>query len=145
MLKRAETDPAGVLRELLAMPDYYRRTLTLSRVAAVAALVDPRGALEQAAAIDEYVLRRSFVNTVFSTWAAQDPEAVFAWLETAEIRELPESTTVYQALARDDADRLLGREPRAERIRRLALPIAVAATIAIAGFATWWARSGAIP
>ena len=106
MLLRAETDPTGVLRDVLAMQDYYGRTLLLSRLAAVAALVDPRGALEQAAAIDEYAQRRSFLNAVLSTWAAQDPEAVFAWLETAEIRDLPESAAVYQALARDDPDRL---------------------------------------
>lgn len=106
VLMRAESDPAAALREILAMPDYIRRTLTLQRVAEIAGRVDPRGALEQAAAIEEYALRRSFRNSVIAAWAGQDPEAVFAWLETADIGDLPESTGVYQALAREDPNRL---------------------------------------
>ena len=81
---------------------------------------------------------------------AVDPEARFpsARAMADAIRRAPTGRAGARALTRAlraDAERLLGREPRAERIRRLALPIAVAATIAIAGFATWWVRNGAIP
>ncbi len=105
-LARAELNPAGALRELLAMPMNERRTMLLPRVARLAAASDPVGAIAMSSTIEEYAQRRSFRDSVLSAWASSDPEAVFAWLETAEIRDLPESAAVYQALAASDSDRL---------------------------------------
>jgi len=105
-LARAEADPAGALRELLAMPRDQRQSVLLPRLARLAAANDPVGAIALAASISDYAQRRSFRDTVITTWAGNDPEAVFAWLETAAIKDLPESTQVYQALATSDSDRL---------------------------------------
>ncbi|HEX6853412.1 MAG TPA: serine/threonine-protein kinase [Candidatus Polarisedimenticolaceae bacterium] len=46
---------------------------------------------------------------------------------------------------RDDADRLAGRAPRAERLLRVVLPLAVAAAITLAGLATWWVKTRSLP
>ncbi len=81
LLLRAENDPAGVLRTLMAM-DESVRVFALSRIAPVITRSDPRQALTVASAIEDASVRGLAMNLLLSAWAEADPEAMFTMLES---------------------------------------------------------------
>jgi serine/threonine-protein kinase len=81
---------------------------------------------------------------------APDPADRFpsAGAMATAVRLAPRGASAQRALRRalrDDADRLAGREPRAQRLRRFVLPLVLAAAIALVGLATWWVKTQALP
>jgi hypothetical protein len=106
LLDRVANDPARALDAYFAAPDELHRQVMLPRVAELAVRGDPRAALAMASSIDDITMRRAFTDAVATAWATQDPDAVFAWLGSVDVSELPMSQTVYQALAAGNASRL---------------------------------------
>jgi hypothetical protein len=107
LLARAEIDPFGVLSEVLAGGLPGKRTNLLPRLAELAATQDPSRAVALGAEIKDVNLASSYEYAVFGAWAESDPDAVFAWLETAEPHELASAAAAFRMLAEADADRLL--------------------------------------
>jgi hypothetical protein len=107
LLARAESNPVAALRDLIAVDRSGIQSLALSRLAEIAARKDPRAALAAADSIDDSNFRRSFQIQLLGGWAEIDPDSVFAYLETAESSLLSMSSSVFQAVARSDPDRLM--------------------------------------
>ena len=107
LVMQAETDPIGALQVALAMESSVMQSLVLPRIAEMAANRDPRMALAQAAMIEDFELRSNYSRYVLDAWASSDPAAVFAYLENAELSQLPNSLALYQSMAESDPDRLL--------------------------------------
>jgi hypothetical protein len=80
--KWSESDPAGALGWLAALPPEKAGTTAMARAAAVWAQVDPASAATFAGALEDPAAREAVSAAVVSGWAMTDTAAVGKWLAT---------------------------------------------------------------
>jgi hypothetical protein len=107
LVARADTDPSGALRAALELPSLSMQQQALSGIARAAAGFNPRNAVALAALIDDPRLRDNYANQVIQAWADFDPEAVFAYIESAGFDYRDMATGAFATLAASDPERLL--------------------------------------
>ncbi|HUF73397.1 MAG TPA: hypothetical protein VMR74_10910 [Gammaproteobacteria bacterium] len=107
LIARAETDPAGAMAEANGVNSTVLRGYLVPRLAEAAVGLDPGAALALGDSIDDYNSRLQYRIAVLNAWADLDPDAVLAFLETADPALLSTSGGVFAALARHDADAVL--------------------------------------
>ncbi len=105
--RMAERDPSAALAAAEALDISQAQTIAQQRIASVMARIDPHTGFEYADSIPIALQRRRYMERLLDDWAKLDPDAMMAFLETADFSEMAVSEVSFQALAMTGPERLL--------------------------------------
>src|SRR5690606_30637683 len=81
LLRRAERDPSGALRDIASLPSFAQRVAS-GEIARVAAASDAEAAIEAVRAIDDVTLKVPYLEALHTELSLGDLARWFAFLDT---------------------------------------------------------------
>src|SRR5690606_34158682 len=99
-------DMPAALAAAVRLPEHEQRRLALQRLASVVARTDPAGAIALVDSVQAPELATELVGAVFTAWAALDPAALSAHLETMDAY-VAVPAAAFEKLAASGPERLL--------------------------------------
>jgi hypothetical protein len=105
--KLAERDVEAALAAAAKLETSATQTIAEQRIAAVLAGIDPVRGLEYASTIRIALQRRRFLDRLLDNWAKLDPDAMLAYMETADLTEMAVTADSFRALAASSPEQLL--------------------------------------
>ena len=128
----AERDPAAAFAAADAFVSNSTETTAQQRIATMLAGIDPLAAIEYGDTMTIALQRRRYLDRLFDGWAKLDPDGMLAYMETADLADMPLSPVSFQALAAASPERLLAlaeRFPPAQRASAQQSALAVLASM----------------
>lgn len=103
----AVRDPATAFAAADAFVSSSTETSAQQRIATMLAGSDPIAGIELGDTIGIALQRRRYLDRLFDGWAKLDPDGMLAYMETADLTDMPLSPVSFQALAAASPERLL--------------------------------------